>query len=759
MPVPKLVFSATQARRGKVFYKGYEKQVVRSMRELGEIALKKSISSYIYGEGVTDGGEACQGHRAGASVIDAGNVMLFDFDKGIELAVLEEKLAGVSAWIGGSKTDGKFHVVIAIDRPLPLDKEEFARWHRAVAQMLDLADDHDPAMEGWVQQLAPSLRDDAPFVVIDGKPLEMATAMALYQQPEKVAHESGGIDGEISEGEFTLSKTGEKLSVTEMLERVAGGKKVRVHCLKGLEHDGRRDTALVRGLDGGEAIYHCSGGRCGETLLLVNPRPFDEIEEESSVEDIILSHPVHCNALINPKAKDKQRESAIAYAAQELLGDVRLVSNYPHSWNGKMWEPIFEHPNQLSRYVQGLMEQAGFDVLAHSNSAVNSVASLLSKTIPVAKSDDRRNLINLQNGMLDVETMTLMPHDRELLFTSCLPFDYDPQATCPEWERIVQRIMLGSDQLVMALQDALGYVFARTLFLEIMIGLVGTGANGKSTVIEVLHKLVGKDGASRVSLHLLTKPSGEGAYARAQMAGKIVNMTSELSPAALMSNEFKEIVSGVEINARNPYGLPFTIPIAPKQVCAMNSTQGLIKEKTHGFMRRLHLIPFAYTVKEEDIDPYLHKKLEAELSGILNWVLVGTQRVIANRRLTKAAEMDALLDKVARDNDPARQFLEEATETHLIDAESVKPRNTIAKKVVGVNELYAAYKEFCDLNGYRPLGRNAFASDIEQLGAVKINKTIKASGEVTRVYGFYLKLLPKGEWGEKMPRPNLKLVT
>lgn len=782
-------FSASPAAgQGKVFYKNYREMTVDDMAAFGEVAAVESVSSYIYGPGTTDGGEECEGHKAGESIIAAGNVMLFDFDqaegRSITLDALRDRLSAVQAWIGPSKSWsselGKLHVAVLIDRDLPLDKDEFELWHCAVAQYLGIEHAHDPCMKIWSQQLAPGgVKDDMPGEVTGGKPLDMADVMACYVAPESgttAAASDKGVAGFVDDDTvFTLSSDGKRYSTSEILGMVKGGKKVRVHCLAGLEHDGRADTALVRGGEGGVAYYHCSGGRCNEVMVIRDPQPFEEEPGEERVaavnrregtftdalvglDDVIMDIPHHCGAF-EPKASIKSKVLAVAGGLRRVsqLRDMRVIHDEIHAFDGVVWSPAFKG-NDLLRWIQQGFVEAGFPAMGDEHAAIKGVAALLRDTLPNAEQPEQVSYLNLQNGMLDLKAMKLLPHDREQLFTSALPFSYNPTAIAPEWEKIVDRVMLGSPELIESLQDAFGYIFARGVFLEVMVGLVGEGANGKSTVIEVLQKLVGKEGASNLPLHILTKPSGEGLYARAGLVGKMVNFTSELSPSALMSSEFKEIISGVHINARHPYGRQFEIPVIPKMVCAMNTTGGLIKEKTHGFIRRLHLIPFAYTLKDEHKDPFLMEKLEAELPGILNWVLVGTARVIANHGLKKAPEMDKLMDQVKRDSNPVQQFLEECCEQHKMPISEVLPKGKRLGMVTPVGEMYANYLRFSEENHYKTLGRNDFSREIVRLGNEKYGESVKMKGTTHFLSGFYMKCLPRDKWKDPVNGRHLTLV-
>lgn len=760
-------FSVARASgNSKIFYKNYQKVEVDSVAELAEIARTRSISSYIYGPGVTSSGEECEGHKAGESVIEAGTVLLFDFDAkpGIGFEALCEKMNGRLGWIGGSKSWSaevdKYHVAVVIDRELPLDKDEFVRWHRAAAQWLGFEAYHDAAMEGWTQQLAPSGREDVPSAVFEGSALEMTDVLASYRELETDSGGRGhGVDGEVDESvTFTLSGTGEQIGLKEMLERVAGGKKVRVHCLDGLLHDGRSDTALVRGGDDeAVAYYHCTGGRCGHTLVLRDPKPFEaEAEEGSAPQKSEGGLLYHLPYLVNDalmmltgggKVNNKDRESAFNLGmAQALeLADIRLIEDQLMRFDGVMWVPLFLSTNAAFRFVQAAYKAVGFEALAGLLSAVENSLAMMHKSARVGVPTLRGNFVNMRNGMFCLDTWQLLAGDREAMFTHALPFDYDPAATCPVWEGFVEQVMLGSEDLIEAFRQAMGYLFCRDLNLEVMIGFVGEGANGKSTVIEVMRRLVGEAGAGTVSMNLLTKPSGEGQYARAGLAGKIVNFTNELSPGALMSSEFKDLISAQQLQARHPYGKPFVIPYGPKHVCSMNTTDGLIRERTHAFARRLHLIPFKFTVQERD--PDLMKKLRAELPGIMNWVLTGAKTVVTTGRLVVAEQMRGLLDEVIRDANPVMQFLDECCEPHPIDIDDVTPRNKLAGMVVGVSEFFSVYKEFCEDNGYRAEGRNRVAGEVRRLGCEQHDLKIKHEARVVSVRGFFLKIRPKVDWG------------
>ena len=193
-------FSASRGREGaKTYYKDFFPEA-EQMKHMGRMLRRYAVSSYMYGDGVTDSGEEVQGRKAGETVVGAGNVLLFDFDSKYEPVTFDllcERLENVCAYIapsrGWSEDVEKYHVAVAVDEPLPLDKEAFKTLYRAVAQRLGLEGLYDAAMESWTQQLAPHFRDDAPEGYVQGVAVCCEDALREYKAPPDVGG-SGGVD-------------------------------------------------------------------------------------------------------------------------------------------------------------------------------------------------------------------------------------------------------------------------------------------------------------------------------------------------------------------------------------------------------------------------------------------------------------------------------------------------------------------------------------------------------------------------------------
>ncbi len=105
--------------------------------------------------------------------------------------------------------------------------------------------------------------------------------------------------------------------------------------------------------------------------------------------------------------------------------------------------------------------------------------------------DRDKLLLNAANGVVDLRTGGLLPHRREDYITRVTPVLYDPDALCPTWMAFLLEIMGGHVDLVEYLQRIIGYCLTGDISEQKIIICYGTGSNGKSTLIETIHALLG----------------------------------------------------------------------------------------------------------------------------------------------------------------------------------------------------------------------------------------------------------------------------
>lgn len=313
-------------------------------------------------------------------------------------------------------------------------------------------------------------------------------------------------------------------------------------------------------------------------------------------------------------------------------------------------------------------------------------------------------LINLQNGTLEINgTPRIRPFDERDFLTYQLPYDYDPEATAPRFMQYLDEVLPDkSAQRVLA--EFMGYVFVKnsTLKLEKALLLYGAGANGKSVMFEIIRALLGDNNLCSYSLSSLTNESG---YYRADIGDKLLNYASEIN-GNLEAARFKALVSGEPIEARKPYGQPFSLEDYAR-LCFNTNELPRDVEHTLAYFRRFLIIPFNVTIPEEKQDKLLAQKIIAsELPGVFNWVLSGLQRVLEQRRFTSCDLADRELETFRKQSDTVQLFMEEqGYRPHPVD---VKP----------LKSMYQDYRSYCSEDGYKPVSKKVMSKRLEAIGYV-----------------------------------------
>jgi putative DNA primase/helicase len=100
-------------------------------------------------------------------------------------------------------------------------------------------------------------------------------------------------------------------------------------------------------------------------------------------------------------------------------------------------------------------------------------------------------LLNVENGTIDLTTGELLPHRQEDMITKIAKVMYDKTADCPKWKQFIREIMDYKGDLIQFLQTAAGWAISGDISEQSMFILYGTGANGKSTFLNVIMHILG----------------------------------------------------------------------------------------------------------------------------------------------------------------------------------------------------------------------------------------------------------------------------
>jgi putative DNA primase/helicase len=407
------------------------------------------------------------------------------------------------------------------------------------------------------------------------------------------------------------------------------------------------------------------------------------------------------------------REKHYQYAVVKALIDVsqknkwnmRNLDDYVYVYNGQYWK---QHLNKdIRKFLSDAAIKMGMP--AYDAKPYTFVDGLMKQFLsdahfPVPEPDDKKVLINLQNGTFEftADGWKQKGFDPNDFMTYQLPFSYDPKAVCPIFDAYLLKV-LPDECSQMVLQEFAGYIFTK-LNLEKCLVLTGGGANGKSVFFNILNALVGRENALNFSMSLFNQETN-----RAKLTSVLMNYSSDTG-FKLATETFKALVSGEPVQARELYCAPFTLRNKVKFLMNCN-TLPRESENTHAYFRRFQIIPFEVTIPEAERDIKLAEKIiENELPGVFNWLLVGLERILKNMKFTHCEKGEQALADFKKKADTVLMFVEE---------NNYLPGTN--KMLLGT--LYEEYVQFCKADGLIPSGKTLFSQELEKKGFTKLPRT------------------------------------
>lgn len=339
---------------------------------------------------------------------------------------------------------------------------------------------------------------------------------------------------------------------------------------------------------------------------------------------------------------------------------------------------------------------------------VKSTASLLSSVMELARVDiavpadmwdANPDYLPCRNGVLHIPTKTLLPHTPDIYATSQLSFDYDPDATCPNFEYALQQIPDAIDFV----QEFAGYSLTPETKHEIAIWFYGEKGSGKSTLIEGITKMLGPRAGS-LGLAEIERSR----FAFSELPGKTLVVSTENPDSYLkMTHTLNALISGEPIRVEEKYQEAVTIRPHAKILWAMNELPRV--SANNGLMRRVKVIKFpSLPPDKKDVD--LKKRIKDEAAGILNWALAGLDRLNFRGRFDIPRTVEDATKDFQDKNDIVATFLEEVNARIDLTDPKCKTQG---------QDLYDKYNDWCRRNGHTPMSSTRVAEEWKRLNFVK----------------------------------------
>jgi putative DNA primase/helicase len=262
--------------------------------------------------------------------------------------------------------------------------------------------------------------------------------------------------------------------------------------------------------------------------------------------------------------------------------------------------------------------------------------------------------------------------------------------------------MGGNQPLVEFVQRAAGYCLTGKTDEEVLFFLYGTGANGKTTFVETVRKLL-SDYAQQADFNSFLEKRSDGArndLARLKGA-RFVAAVEAGEGRKLDETVIKQATGGDTITSRFLYREFFEY-VPQFKIFLVANHKPRISGTDEGIWRRIRLIPFNVTIPTEERDKRLLEKLQRELPGILAWAVRGCLEWQRDG-LGKSDQVSEATELYRREMDSLADFLDD--------------RCVIGQgEVSDAGLLYETYKVWCQANGEEPTSQKLFGSRLHDRG-------------------------------------------
>lgn len=323
--------------------------------------------------------------------------------------------------------------------------------------------------------------------------------------------------------------------------------------------------------------------------------------------------------------------------------------------------------------------------------------------------------IGLKDTIIDLETMNEFSYTPHIIINNKINYRYNASAYSEVMDKTLDKVCCHDKQLRSLLEEMIGYTLYRSASMQTCFILSGEGSNGKSTILNCIKKLVGKDNYTSLDLREL-----EDTFKPAELYNKLANLGDDISSKYLdTSSKFKKCVTGESFIVQRKYMQPFELECYATQIfCANEMPQ--VADRSDGFGRRITIIPFnaKFSKHDADYDPFIESKLLAESSieYLLKLAIDGLKRVLVNNHFTTSDKGEAEKKEYMKFNNNVLDWIENDSK---IENEAV-------------NDVYMSYQVWCAQNGCSSVKKLNFTKEIKKLGYD--TRVTSINGKSVRIY-------------------------
>lgn len=443
-----------------------------------------------------------------------------------------------------------------------------------------------------------------------------------------------------------------------------------------------------------------------------------------NTNDFVFSEPLNQDEL-EVICRDEAFEKPVFYSGKVFLHDsfgkymkqefhIKRINGQLHVYDNGIYKSGY-------RFIENKMIELIPALKANSRTEVLKFLEIIT---PEETYVSDANLIAFKNGVYDLSTDQLLPFNPEHIITNMIPWDYNSSAYSELCDKTLNKISCQDAEIRSLLEECIGYCFFRQNELSKSFFLTGSGSNGKSTFLDMVRNVLGRQNYVSLDMDELSER-----FSTTTMFGKLANIGDDISDEFLQGKaiaQFKKIVSGNDIKAENKGQDAYFFKPTVKLLFSANEIPRMRNKGFEAIKRRLVIIPFnaKFSKEDPDFDSGIVWKLKKQdvAEYLVQLGIQGLKRVLANQAFTESKKVKDEVDSFERDNNPLLLFLDEVPAEEILNHET--------------KEVFARYDTFCYENGFQKMAMQTFTK--------QINKILGCDRKDVRINGKKVIIFKKG---------------
>lgn len=468
-------------------------------------------------------------------------------------------------------------------------------------------------------------------------------------------------------------------------------------CFIGMDDGDGRNTALFKWRTKLEQSHKLNEKEIEKSIRIINEYLFETAMSNNELFKTVLKQ------RDDKKETVADRENIYNKLADEIIAKHDIICHYDtfYKFNGYYYKTTT--PVELERIIH-------YDINKNINSTGRAeiLKFIKIKTqVPFEKFNKDWHKIACKSGILNLVNGDIETPSKTDINTIFIPYNYsDDPPYSPRIDTFMKEITGGDIIKMQFLYQIAGYCLLKKNLFEKFIICKGEGGTGKSTYMNLLHKLVGgDDNCSHIGLADFDKD-----YYLASTIGKLLNIDDDVVDGKTLENtgRFKSIISGNIISVRQIY--KEVEDFIPYITCTFSCNRlPRIMDKTSGLYRRMILIELNEKIKTPD-PLFMNKVTEADMEYFLFKAVEGIMLAIEEGRFKINQSEQDLLQLFKRRQSALSEW---CYDVELTIGEVHNKRCLT---------LYQQFAEWCNMNGYfKILASYSFKEDVCALYDVEID--------------------------------------